>query len=286
MDTHEHKVPAHSAHRNNRKEKLAESTAYTVNHGVACVTTDLIGASWLGMWLADKKMNVGCGHKLGWWMLGEFTGDILAVLPAVATQRYAPAVMDGLQTVLEPAFGWFYKEGAMRSARKWIENTGIAKDSPEYKAAYTQRVDELYKHEVEHLPHAALWTAYATGITGGLMQLFPETHADSCIDHNHRHKSFGQNLKVALIGKMISGAILLTARGVAPESARRWDRWASDTIYYPVTKGVSNLFGVDEAAVNRVKEKHDALLAGPSAQIAAPTQTEKMMVEQSRAVTA
>lgn len=300
MDTHEHKLPARSVHHDNRKEKLAEDIAYTVNHAVSCTTVDLLGGSPVGMYLSQrvfKNWTPWCTHGLGVWTAGEIAGDVAGVLPTIAVQRYAPWVLDGLQTVLELPLGWAFKLGADRSARKWALEHGIDLQSEQVR----NYAEGLYKHEVEHLPHAALWTGIALPISAEFVNLMGGHPPEDCnhAHHNHHHHEhhhhghgashwtrFKGTLAHGINGKLFSTAILLTARAIAPESARRWDRWASDTVYYPVTKSVSSLFGVDEETVQRVREKHDAMFEAPTPEIIAPTSAEKMLVEQSRAVAA
>lgn len=276
-DTHNHNHGAlrDKEYRDIRKEKLAEDTAYTINHAVACGTLDMIGGSPLGSYLFERfGLPVGCGHSFTEWVKGELTGDLLAIFPTIATQRYAPWVMDGISAITEPTLGWAYRAGAERSARKWAHAHGISTESD----AYKERVEALYRHEVDHLPHAVLWTGYSIPITAGTLQLMPGNHHHGHHHHHGSHCSHGHHgghghgshghhhahnfrhmMMATVAGKVFSGTLLLSARAMAPDSARRWDHWASNTIYSPLTKTIGNLFGVDDETLKRVSDKHQKL---------------------------
>ncbi|MCI5050569.1 MAG: hypothetical protein MRY32_09645 [Rickettsiales bacterium] len=322
-----------SSYRDNRKEKLAEDIAYTVNHAVSCTALDLFGGSPIGSKLSseyivpgiqktlrnvpyldrysDNRIELWCSHPIGVWTVAEVAGDLASVVPTVGLQRFAPGVFDAMENVLEPTMGWAYKAGAKRAAHKWGREHGLSDDDDRVKE-YQQN---LYKHEVEHLPHAFIWGAFSLPVSGAILTHVGHDHDHCGHDHGHGHShghshhhhlyqnvninahghshghSHGHNhghggscshghhhhhhgkskymtsLKANMLhivgGKIFSSVVLLGARSVAPDKARQWDKWASDTVYSPVTKSLSGFFGVDGDTVDRAREKHDAMLAPP-----------------------
>lgn len=177
------------AAKQSEKEKLAEDIAYTVNHAVSCTALDLFGGSPIGSKLSSEYVVPGlqkalrhlpylnrysnnhihlwCSHPIGKWTIAEVAGDIGSVIPTIAIQRVAPGLFGGMQSILEPALGWAFKGGARRGAERWAREHQLQYDDQrvqDYQAA-------LYRHEVEHLPHAFVWGAISLPISGEILTL-------------------------------------------------------------------------------------------------------------------
>jgi hypothetical protein len=241
----------------------AEDVAYTINHAFVCSLTDFIDPfvgnatqNWLG-----KRVSIGCGHdhehfhdehscatdahgnsKLGHWWLGEIAGDFGAVPVTIAVQRYASPVMDGLRKVLETVAGPILRRSAMRSAHREASAFGAQPDAQ----AVAARAEELYAHEIYHLPQAAVWTASSVMLNVGTQKLAGNTAP-------LWHIASGK-----LVGTGVSSLLTLTARTLAPATAQKWDRFSSEHVYLPVSKKVAAAFGVDKHTVERVAEKERA----------------------------
>ncbi len=278
--------------RDKTPEQQAEDIAYTINHAVSCATLDLLGGSPAGSWFSERFFRIGCGHQHHWtdWLKGEVLGDVAAVLPTIATQQYVPGFMRALEGGLEYTAGWAFKGGADSAARQWAKDHGKSSWDPETRAYAT----ELYKHEVSHLPHAFLWTVYSLPISALFVTAMGihdhcdgdhekeakgstcgSVHGSGCASkahaHHHRHppkESFGKrwrgNVFHTINGKIMSSVVLLGARALFPDKAKQWDSWASQTVYYPATYGISALFGIDKETVDRAIERgHHQHVAEP-----------------------
>ncbi|MBY0354617.1 MAG: hypothetical protein K2Q12_02680 [Rickettsiales bacterium] len=235
-----------------------EDMAYTINHAIACTVTDVIDPAigdftqkYLG-----KRIHVGCKnpahqhgpdnpvHRRWHWWVGEVVGDFVAVPLTIAAQRYAPGVMHAVGKTMEIVLGPLYHWGAKRSARLWAKQNGFADDSPEYQA----RVREIYRHEVDHLPQAAVWTGSSIALNV-LTQKLVGNHGPWW------HIGLGK-----LAGASVSIGGVLGARAVMPETVRSLDQWTSGNLFLPATQAVGKIFGVDEQATQSMAQK-DADLA-------------------------
>lgn len=248
-------------------DQRAEDVAYTINHALACTATDFIDPyfgnltqRWLG-----KRYSVGCSHDhshdhhhdhhhhdhhhahhgshLKQWWLGEVVGDFGAVPVTLAFQRGLPGFMDRLRGVMEPLLGPFFRNGARRSARRWAAENNVSQDSPEF----AQRVEMIYRHEVDHLPQALMWTASSIAINLTTQRL------------TGNRGPMWQLAAGKAAGASISAALVVGARGLAPQAARNWDRFTSQNLFLPATRAIGGLAGIDDAAVDRMVERENEL---------------------------
>lgn len=239
-----------------------EDVAYTINHAIACSTTDFIDPfvgnatqKWLG-----RRFSIGCGHDhdhfhdgschdgqgkghLGHWWLGELAGDFGSVPVTIAIQRHAPGLMDGLRKGLEAVAGPVFRKSAERSARKQARAFGMEASEAEIQA----RAGEIYEHEMHHLPQAAVWTASSVVLNAGIQKLTGNTAPLWQI-------GIGK-----LAGVSLSTGLTVSLRAAAPTTMQKIDRTASEKLYLPAAKKVGKLFGVEEAAIERVAEKEREL---------------------------
>ncbi len=244
-------------------EQRAEDIAYTINHALACTTLDTLNTpvEMLSQKYLGKKISISycpsCAtgeHEQGYhkdadstlkrggrWLAAEWAGDWLGVIPTVAMQRFAPGLMDGIGHGLSYIAGPVFRYGAERSGQAWAQQHGYAADSPQAKA----RAEEIYHHEITHLPQAAVWTVASTGICLGTLRALGDNY------------TLASNAAAKLIGASASIAGVLGTRALAPETARSWDRWTSRNIYIPATKIVSGTVGVDGSVVERMAQKQE-----------------------------
>lgn len=272
--THNHTPQEYEALKT--KEERAEDIAYTINHALACTFTDWIDpvvGNFTQKYLG-KRFSVGCGHDhsqdgghhhdcghdhshdgekkntFGKWVLGELTGDFGAVPVTIAFQRFTPGLMSAMRNVMEPFAGPAFKFGANYSARSWANKNDIDPSSDVVK----DKANDIYEHEMRHLPQAFVWTAASTAINIAVQR---QLGNDGPLWHMLAGK---------LNGVAISTGAVVGGRAIMPQTARKWDQWTSNNIFLPVTKMVGKVAGINEEDVDRmaIKEglKDDATWAG------------------------
>ncbi len=247
-------------------EDRAEDIAYTINHALACTATDAL-EPYVDNWFQKKlgfRFPLGCGHDHGeehkhkhgpgcahphhegnlWrWYAGELVGDFGAVPLTIAAQRYAPSFMNGLRRVIEPVLGPVFTIGARWSAQSWAKRQGVGMDSKECR----EKQQQIYAHEVSHLPQALLWTA--SSITLNL-----------CTQKWLGNKApLWQMGAAKAMGASLNTALVVGGRALAPQTARSWDKFTSRNIFLPATKTIGKIFGVDKTTVDRMGKKEDNL---------------------------
>ncbi|MCE2926129.1 MAG: hypothetical protein LW823_00570 [Rickettsiales bacterium] len=181
-------------------------------------------------------------ERLIQWTKGEFIGDFGAVPLTIATQRFAPGLMQGIRTVTEPIMGPIFKTGIGLSSKRWAKERGIAVDSPEYK----EHVKAVYEHELSHFPQAVAWTGYSLALNVGY-----QMHADQSAYNSFTHKLYSKS-SAAITGMAVTAGLVVAARVAAPHTVRRFDQWTSNNVLLPTTKFVGKFFGVDSDAVDRM----------------------------------
>jgi hypothetical protein len=254
----------------------AVNIAYTINHALACTATDFIDPYFgnLTQRYLGKRFSIGCGHDhskdkhghckhhglpcahphhhrdyrhqhshLKHWWIGEAVGDFGAVPVTIATQSYFPGFMNGLRKVMEPMLGGFFRKGAKRASKKWAQTQGIAKDSQEFK----EHVEAVYQHEVSHLPQALMWTVSSIAI-------------NLCTQRAIGNKGpFWQLAAGKAVGASISAGLVVGGRGLAPDTAGKWDSFTSEKLFLPTTKTIGRIFGVKNEDVDRMSGKEKQL---------------------------
>jgi hypothetical protein len=251
-----------------RKTKKQQSVdiAYTINHALACTTTDFIDPYFgnLTQQYLGKRFSIGCGHdhsKDGahgagtcnhehhghshgkhWWV-GEVVGDFGAVPVTIGMQRYFPNFMNGLRKIMEPALGGYFRMGAERSTKRWAAKNHVEVNSEEYKQHY----QDVYQHEVSHLPQALIWTASSIAINLTTQRLMGN---NAPLWHLATGKA---------VGASISAGLVVGGRGMAPGLAEKWDNFTSDHIFLPATKVVGRVFGVSADDVENMAKKEATL---------------------------
>jgi len=250
-------------------EERSEDIAYTINHALACTATDFIDpfvGNWTQQWLG-KRISIGCGHDhskdgdhghghhhhdhdhahdhapkshLKHWWIGEVAGDFGAVPVTVAFQRYAPGFMDGLRQVMEPVMGPLFRYGAQRSARGWAREQGIDIDSD----ACREKENQIYAHEVRHLPQALIWTVSSVAINLATQRALGNK------------APLWQLAAGKASGAAISAGLVVGGRALVPEAAHDWDRFTSRNIFLPATKAVGKVVGVNEEHVDNMARSH------------------------------
>lgn len=242
-------------------EGRVEDYAYTINHSLVCSVVDVFGtpvSTWAEKtFLGRTKAPEPKGHFWSWFF-GEVLGDYLAVPVTVGFQRFAPSFMNGLRSVMEPILGPLFRFGARNAAKRWAEKNGIAADDPKVQ----ERAQQIYAHEVRHLPQAFMWTLSSTAINLGVQYGIERTGAFG--------PKVGGSLRTWLwgkgVGKLASSALTAGAvvgvRGITPQTAEQWDHWTSRNVFLPVTEKIGHLIGVRKEDVERMHKKQEAIERG------------------------
>ena len=171
------------------------------------------------------------------WAIAEAVADVGAVPFTLALDYTAPGVMRGIQTVAEPILGPVFQWSSARYAKQWAYERGLAPDAPEVIA----RKNEMYHHEVEHLPHAFVWTGAAAA--GNLIFQKKVLGVGSPWGHLAAGKLAGS------AGTLLT---VLSLRTLAPSTVDRIDEWNARNIANPLTRKISGLLGIDAATVEKV----------------------------------
>ncbi len=182
------------------------------------------------------------------WVIGEAVGDISAVPFTLGLQYYAPGFMKGIQTVTEPVLGPVFRWSANRYGRRWAREQGFDEDSPEAKA----RADQIYHHEVEHLPHAFMWTGSAAGLNIATQRLVGNRPP---IMHQAAGKAAGS------VGTLIT---VLALRSFFPRSVQELDEKNAKYIAEPLTRWVSRQLGIDDETIEKVLQEERDFESGAS----------------------
>ena len=243
-------------------ERRVEDIAYTINHSLVCSVVDVAGAP-VGNWV-EKTFNLRKASalskphpahgNLASWFIGEVVGDYAAVPVTVAFQRYAPGFMHSLRMLMEPVLGPLFRLGAQHSAREWATKKGFAADSEQAK----QREQQIYEHEVRHLPQALMWTVSSTALNLAAQYSIESNRLfGTKMEHPFTQWLWGKGA-----GKLASSALTAAAvvgfRGVTPATAERWDSWTSKTVFMPLTESIGHLFGVKKEDVERMHRRREA----------------------------
>lgn len=179
--------------------------------------------------------------QLKHWIIGEFVGDFGAVPVTIAFQRFAPGLMDNIRHVAEPILGGAFRLGAKFSARSWANKEHVATDSQ----ACKDKENEIYEHEVRHLPQAVVWTAASIGINLATQRVLGN------------NAPLWQLAAAKATGASISAAAVVTGRAFAPQTARKWDQFTSKNLFLPATKALGGLAGISSEDVDRMAQKED-----------------------------
>ncbi len=264
-------------------QQRAEDVAYTINHALSCGTTDVLlqpivaavfdknigcadpshadhhhdhdhhghghehhghghdhGHGHKAPPRAKPKLTLKAfAHTAGHYLKGEVIGDVAAVPLTIGVQRFFPEFMHGIRKLTEPLFGWAFRAGANRTARHWGQEQGLTTTAPEVKA----HAEEIYQHEISHLPQAVMWNMFAYPI-GAVMQ--------KQLGHG---SSYPQIFKSKLVGALVSNSILIGGRMIAPGAAQKWDQTMGENVLIPVSKKVGRVFGVDDETMERAARK-------------------------------
>lgn len=192
---------------------------------------------------ADESFWGGLHH----WVIGEAIGDIGAVPITLAMQHYTPWAMKGIQATAEPFLGPLFHWSAERYAKQWAYEQGMADDAPEVRA----RAAELYTHEVEHLPHAFVWTGAAAALNVVSQKYI--TRSKATVDSMVLGKLAGS------AGTLIT---VLGLRSVFPHKVEQLDEWNTENIAEPATRWISKRLGIDDDVVSRVLEEEHEMKDG------------------------
>jgi hypothetical protein len=231
----------------------AEDYAYTINHALACTATDLIDpyVGKVTQKYLSRRISVGCGddhgsgsHTHNW--VGEVVGDFGAVPLTIGIQRFAPWIMDAVRYVAEPVMGDMFRHGAKKAAQASMLKAMDA-GQPYNIEDFRTHAHAIYRYEMQHLPQGLMWTASSIGLNIATQKMIGSTAKPS-------HIFAGK-----LAGSSLSTGLLFGIRGFSPDSAHRWDKWATTNVLLPTTRAVGKLFGVRAKDVETMAEKKEAM---------------------------
>jgi hypothetical protein len=228
----------------------SENIAYTINHALACTTLDMLNTpvAMASQKYLGRKITLSycpsCAngeHKKGYhasndalslrarrWLFAELAGDWGAILPTIAMQRYAPTTMLHIGKGLTYLLGDVFLYGATRTAKRWAKEQGLSPDDPRVETYK----NNLYNHEIKHLPQAAVWTTTSTALTLGALRLQNDPY------------TFSSNATAKMIGASSSILGVLTARALMPKTVQSWDNWTNQNIFLPSTTWIGNKTGL------------------------------------------
>lgn len=189
--------------------------------------------------LGEKLKSIGSNTRN--WLISEAAGDVGAVVPTIALQRFAPGFMEGIRNAVEPVVGGWFKRGADKAAHQWADKHGLAYDSQEC----VDRAKELYEYEVRHLPQMAIWTLSSIGISWGTMKMLSPK------------MGLGEFARTKIVGAGVTAGLVVGARAFSPNAAHGWDQGISKHVIVPTTKILGKPFGVENEDVDKFMRRHD-----------------------------
>lgn len=269
-ETHEH---------DEGKASLGSAFVYTLNHTLACTYYDIpgpfiaagISTGWdilrgkhsehSGPWWKrakthdhghghhhDHEHHHGQGHKslsgAFWdstkhWVVGEMAGDFGAIVPTVALQHYAPGAMKGLRKVLEPVMGPLFRKSAERAAGQQASAFGLEVDSE----AVRTRANELYEHEMSHLPLAFVWTPISAAINLIVQKKFL-----------HDSHSWGELLATKAMTAALATGTVFGVRSLFPTQIQNFETGVNQHVVSPVMQTVGQWVGMDGSGIKKALE--------------------------------
>jgi|GEM_PF-4485555 len=204
----------------------------------------------------------------------ELVGDFAGIVPTVAMQKYMPWTMDAVRPLLSTTLGPVFRWGAENSTRKWAFENGIDRNSTEYK----NHKDEIFEHEMHHLPQAAWWTAWSSAFNVGLQAPFYEKFATPEIREQFPIGDTKQRIKTKICGASLSIGLVLGTRALFPKTAHSFTDWTEDKIIKPTTKIATRTLGisdaiVDEASAEKQKYHRASISSSPNTTVDAANAT-------------
>ncbi len=236
---------AHVRERKKTPQQRAEDVAYTLNHALSCISTDIFVVPTIAA--GFKTKNVSYVQEALGYMRGEVVGDLAAVPLTVMTQRFFPGFMDMLGHLAEPLAKPLFHHGARSAAVRWGRKHGLAANDNEV----VDRAQHIYDHEIQHFPQALMWNliSYPLSVVGQSMM-----GAEGGWKHIARNK---------LLGTVISNVLLIGGRALIPDKAEKFDRMNSKHIIRPISHAVGSVFGIDQKTMDTVDAQAD--MAGSDA---------------------
>src|SRR5690606_3397257 len=115
--------------------------------------------------------------------------------------------------------------------------------SPDCKA----KEQQIYDHEIRHLPQALVWTASSVAINLTTQKYLGNT------------APLWQLAAGKAAGAGISAALVVTGRALAPQTARTWDQFTSKNLFLPMTKILGRAAGISGEDVERMAAREQRL---------------------------
>ena len=251
------KLTARELEKSKASLERAEDVAYTINHAISCLTTDVFIAPSFSALLSGGKLNWKCYlHEAGHYFKGEVAGDFLAVPLAIGVQRFFPGFMEGVNKFLDPLATPLFRHGSQRAAERWGKKHGLEADNQEV----VDRAAAIFNHEKGKLKFVAMWNVFAFPIGVAVQAMLEDKHGHQ--GHSHGG-SIGKIIAFKSLGALVSNGMLLAWRATMPDAAERFDKLDSKYIIRPTTRVFGKLFGINDDDVKRMEEKEKSLEAAP-----------------------
>ena len=244
-------APAHEnprvQERNKTPEQRAVDWAYTINHAVACATTDIgimpgVGGAYAALKSRQPFTLKNIFREGSDYLKGEIIGDVVAVPLTVMTQRFCPGFMEALDHAVEPIAAPFFHYGAHHAALRYASKHGLDVNSKEV----VDHAEATFRKEIDNLDKAIMWNVYSYPI--GLV-------GQQLLGHE---KNWATIAKGKLLGTAISNVLLIGGRALLPDKFEKFDRLDGKYVIRPVTRTLSGLIGIDSKTVDRMDAKADA----------------------------
>lgn len=263
------------------KTSLGSAFVYTLNHTLACTYYDIPGpfiaagistgwdimrgkhAEQNGPWWKRAKGHAHDHSHHGhdhthkhekksffgafWdstkhWTVGEMAGDLGAIAPALALQQFAPGAMKGLRNALEPVMGPLFRKSAERAAKQQASAFGLEIDSK----AVQLRANELYEHEMSHLPLAFVWTPISAAINLIVQKKFL-----------HDSHSWGELLTTKAITATLATGTVFGVRSLFPTQIHSFETGVNQRVISPVMQTVGQWVGMDRYTIKKALENEE-----------------------------
>lgn len=260
------------------KTSLGSAFVYTLNHTLACTYYDIpgpfiaagISTGWdimrgkrpeqNGPWWKRAKSHAhdhshdhqhehetksffgAFRDSTKHWVVGEMAGDFGAIVPAVALQHFAPDAMEGLRKTLEPVMGPLFRKSAERAAKQQATAFGLEIDNE----AVQIRANELYEHEMSHLPLAFVWTPISAAINLIVQKKFL-----------HDSHSWGELLATKAITATLATGTVFGVRSLFPTQIQNFETGVNQRVLSPVMQTVGQWVGMDRNNIRKALESEE-----------------------------
>jgi len=231
-----------SKHSKTRQQRLGDDIAFGVQQSVACLATDWLEAP-IGNWVQKKFATSQNQGTLAHNYIGEVTGNLGSLITFLGLRQFFPQSIEWIKKGAASVFGGFYEKAGHKSIKQWAASHHVGEGS----AKYQEKLAEWKDFQADNFAKTAViqTTNLVFNIAG--------------------QKAFGSSHKkrIILLGKLIGGvvtaAVVLGFRLIAPKTAKQLDDELSDRYFTPLVYKTQKLFGAE----TKDKEEFSAAMHPP-----------------------